>query len=105
MFKGQLITALVHLAGARKGGQRVSLCPTPNEELKVEILHLFSLDHIRNEEVLNEEALHMGDHFHPSMADIQLQQQQHYLQNSTKLLSARDRATAKRKRDYGALYM
>ena len=102
VFRGQLITALVHLAGARKGGQRISICPTPNEELKAEVLHLFSLDHVHSEDALNEEALHIGEHFHhPNMVDIQLQQQQHFMQANNKLTTARDRATAKRKRDYG----
>lgn len=104
-FKGQLITALVHIAGVRKGGQRVSVCPTPNEEIKSEVLHLFSLDNIRQEEVLNDEALHGGEHFHlPNSVELQLQQQQqqqHFLQNASKLASVRDRATAKRKREYG----
>ena len=49
VFRGQLITALVQLAGARKGGQRISICPTPNDELKAEVLHLFSLDHVHSE--------------------------------------------------------
>ncbi len=105
-FKGQLITALVHIAGVRKGGQRVSVCPTPNEEIKSEVLHLFSLDNIRQEEGMNDEALHVGEQFHhPNSVDLQLQQQQqqqqHFLQNASKLASVRDRATAKRKREYG----
>jgi len=102
VFRGQLITALVHLAGARKGGQRISICPSPNLELKAEVLRLFSLDHVHSEDALNEEALHNGEHFHhPNMVDIQMQHQQHFMQSSNKLTTARDRATAKRKRDYG----
>jgi hypothetical protein len=43
-FMGQLLTALVHLAGVSKGGQRMSTCPSPNEEIKAEVLSLFAAD-------------------------------------------------------------
>lgn len=43
-FMGQLLTALVHLTGVAKGGQRMSACPTPNDDIKAEVMALFAAD-------------------------------------------------------------
>jgi hypothetical protein len=43
-FMGQIITAMVHLSGERKAGQRMAACPNASDELKEEILRMFTLD-------------------------------------------------------------
>ena len=40
-FMGQLLTAIVHLSGVTKGGQRMSTCPLTNENIKAEVLSVF----------------------------------------------------------------
>ena len=82
-FMGQLMTAMVHLAGVTKSGQRMASCPSPNEDVKAEILHIFS-----------------GQEFHDSTSQSQSDQPK---PQSLDAASKKAKASKKRRRDLGKL--
>jgi hypothetical protein len=43
-FMGQILTAMIHLTGVRRGGQRMSPCANPPEDLKNKAMSLFQLE-------------------------------------------------------------
>lgn len=103
-FMGQLITAMIHLSGTRKASQRISVCPTPDEEIRSEILMIFTLDQEQGEDLTNDvggDGMLMGDAFGNGL-DLQHQQApylQHQIPQQSHQLAKR--AAAKRKRETG----
>lgn len=100
-FMGQLITAMIHLSGARRAGQRISTCPTPNEDIRAEILQLFTLDQEQVEDLTNDaggDGMLMSDAFGNSM-DLQHQQGAYLHQQQMVPQQPQKRVVTKRKRE------
>jgi hypothetical protein len=89
-FMGQIMTAMVHLSGMSIAGQRMSACPTPNEDIKAEILHMFS-----PQEYVEEQQA--------ATFDGQIYERQEPQPKQKR--SAAPKQSAKRKRDGGNLYI
>lgn len=43
-FMGQLLTAMIHVTGVSRGGQRVSACPAPPPDVQADVLALFAAE-------------------------------------------------------------
>lgn len=88
-FMGQLLTALIHLTGISKGGQRMSACQSPNEDIKAEVMAMFEADNFAD----NDEEAVSGQNFVKHMEQYQRKRK----------ASSKSQSGGKRNRDVGEL--